>query len=192
MIKEYNDAFLSYSKVLQYTLTKVTKGEPLRVVIQCNQNNASGFETWRRLHVTYDQGEKAQQLQTLSRVLKPTWNNTTQQPSQFMRQFQNWRDEIYNNKNSTNSDIPQSMKMAMLLQNIQGDTKSHLLLTTNMSTPDFHGAATTVEDYYRIDNNYSAGTHGVKGKYHKGKGKNKTKESTTPPTTSTNENDIQY
>eukprot|EP00971_Amphidinium_carterae_P076662 1514242-Amphidinium_carterae.1 len=68
--------------------------------------------------------------------------------------------------------------MAMLLQNIQGDIKSHLLLTTNMSTPDFDGSATTVEDYYRnvyIDNNYTAGTHGLKCKYYKGKGKGKDK-----------------
>eukprot|EP00971_Amphidinium_carterae_P158678 3145659-Amphidinium_carterae.2 len=65
------------------------------------------------------------------------------------------------------------MKMAMLLENIQGDIQSHLLLTTNMATPNFDKAATIVEDYYRnvyIDNNYSAGTHGgLNGKYGKGK-----------------------
>eukprot|EP00971_Amphidinium_carterae_P296917 5898565-Amphidinium_carterae.2 len=68
--------------------------------------------------------------------------------------------------------------MAMLRQNIQGDMKSHLLLNTNLSTPDFDSAATTVEDYYRnayINNNYSAGTNGLKGKYYKGKGKGKDK-----------------
>eukprot|EP00971_Amphidinium_carterae_P296916 5898565-Amphidinium_carterae.1 len=64
-INEYHDAFLYYSKVLQCTLNKSTKREPYRFAIQCKQNNSSGFETWRRLHVTCGQGEKAQQLQTL-------------------------------------------------------------------------------------------------------------------------------
>eukprot|EP00971_Amphidinium_carterae_P342819 6482251-Amphidinium_carterae.2 len=40
----------------------VTKGEPYRFVVQCNDNNSSGFETWRRLRVTYDQGEKHNSL----------------------------------------------------------------------------------------------------------------------------------
>eukprot|EP00971_Amphidinium_carterae_P108822 2154822-Amphidinium_carterae.1 len=77
----YTEAFHYYSKALQYTLNKATKGEPYRFVLQCNHNNLSGFETWQRLHITYDQGEKAQQLNMLSRIMKPTWNNSTQQPS---------------------------------------------------------------------------------------------------------------
>eukprot|EP00971_Amphidinium_carterae_P008437 166491-Amphidinium_carterae.1 len=61
-IAEYTEAFNHYSRALQYTLTKVTKGYPYRFVVQCNYNNSSGFETWRRLHITYDHGEKTQQL----------------------------------------------------------------------------------------------------------------------------------
>eukprot|EP00971_Amphidinium_carterae_P107594 2130790-Amphidinium_carterae.1 len=67
--EQFTEAFNHYSRALQYTLTKVTKGEPYRFVVQCNHNNSSGFETWRRLNMTYDQGEKAQQLGTLSRIM---------------------------------------------------------------------------------------------------------------------------
>eukprot|EP00971_Amphidinium_carterae_P216571 4299131-Amphidinium_carterae.1 len=49
-IDEFTKAFNHYSRVLQNILTKVTKGEPYKFVVQCNHNNASGFETWRRLH----------------------------------------------------------------------------------------------------------------------------------------------
>eukprot|EP00971_Amphidinium_carterae_P025791 508890-Amphidinium_carterae.2 len=112
----------------------------------CNYNNSSGFETWRRLHVTYDQGEKAQQLQTLSKRLRLTWNNVTQHPSEFIRQFQNWRDEVNNYENVTQTDLSDSMKMTLLLENIQGDIKSHLLLNTNLASPNFNQAATLVED----------------------------------------------
>eukprot|EP00971_Amphidinium_carterae_P126609 2508542-Amphidinium_carterae.1 len=66
--------------------------------------------------------------------------------------------------------------MALLLQNMQGDIKSHLLLNTDMANPNFEEPATKVEEYYRnvyIDNNYSKGVHGLKGKYGKGKDKGK-------------------
>eukprot|EP00971_Amphidinium_carterae_P131150 2597852-Amphidinium_carterae.1 len=50
--------------------------------------------------------------------------------------------------------------MALLMQNIQGDIRSHLLLTENIATTNFDNAATKVEDYYRnvyIDNNNPGG-----------------------------------
>eukprot|EP00971_Amphidinium_carterae_P348727 6490644-Amphidinium_carterae.2 len=129
------------------TQTKVTKGEPYRFVVQCNHNNASGFETWRRLRMTYDQGEKAQQLGTLSRIMKATWNNVQQQqqPGDFIKIFQNWRDEIYNYENS----VSETMKMALLMQYIQGDIKPHPFLNVNSAKADFDDAATKIENYYR-------------------------------------------
>eukprot|EP00971_Amphidinium_carterae_P163714 3245945-Amphidinium_carterae.1 len=77
-IDEYTEAFHHYSRALQYTLTKITKVEPYRFVAQCNHDNSSGFKTWRRLHMTYNQGEKAQQLGTLAGIMRPTWNNQQQ------------------------------------------------------------------------------------------------------------------
>eukprot|EP00971_Amphidinium_carterae_P343881 6483932-Amphidinium_carterae.1 len=62
MISAYKEAFYYSIRVLQYTLNKATKSEPHRFVLQCNRTNSSRFETWRQLHATHDQGEKAQQL----------------------------------------------------------------------------------------------------------------------------------
>eukprot|EP00971_Amphidinium_carterae_P119237 2361863-Amphidinium_carterae.1 len=44
-IAAYTEAFNYYSKALQYTITKVTKNDPHRFVLQCNHNNSSGFQT---------------------------------------------------------------------------------------------------------------------------------------------------
>eukprot|EP00971_Amphidinium_carterae_P177554 3521410-Amphidinium_carterae.2 len=66
LISDYKEAFYYYSRLLQYTLNKVTKSEPHRFVLQCNGMNSSGFETWRQLHAAYDQGENAQQLHALN------------------------------------------------------------------------------------------------------------------------------
>eukprot|EP00971_Amphidinium_carterae_P042604 837694-Amphidinium_carterae.2 len=88
--------------------------------------------------------------------MKPTWNNVTQSPSEFIRHFQNWRDEIFNYKTTMQTEIATSMKMALLMQYIQGDIRSRLLLTQNLATANFDDAAAKVEDYYRnvyIDNN---------------------------------------
>eukprot|EP00971_Amphidinium_carterae_P202401 4016026-Amphidinium_carterae.1 len=57
--------------------------------------------------------------------------------------------------------------MAFLVQYIQGDIRSHLLLTQNLATANFDDAATKVEDYYRnvyIDNNNPGGIQAFKGK----------------------------
>eukprot|EP00971_Amphidinium_carterae_P058895 1164355-Amphidinium_carterae.2 len=46
--------------------------------------------------------------------------------------------------------------MTLLIQNIQGDIKSHLLLTADLAKAYFDDSATKVEGYYRngyIDNN---------------------------------------
>eukprot|EP00971_Amphidinium_carterae_P117329 2324161-Amphidinium_carterae.3 len=67
-ISDQKEAFYYYSRMLQYTLNKATKGEPHKYAPQCNTMNSSGFETWRQLHATYDQGEKAQQLHALNRI----------------------------------------------------------------------------------------------------------------------------
>eukprot|EP00971_Amphidinium_carterae_P005004 100319-Amphidinium_carterae.1 len=48
------------------------------------------------------------------------------------------------------------MKMTLLIQNIQGDIKSHMLMNYKLSTSNFDESCTRVEDYYRnvyIDNN---------------------------------------
>eukprot|EP00971_Amphidinium_carterae_P296960 5899481-Amphidinium_carterae.1 len=80
--------------------------------------------------------------------MKPTWNNAQQQPREFIKNFQNWRDEIYNYESSI-SEIDSTMKIALLTQHIQGDIKSHLLLNVNLVKADFDDIATKVEDYYR-------------------------------------------
>eukprot|EP00971_Amphidinium_carterae_P050242 990069-Amphidinium_carterae.2 len=52
----------------------------------------------------------------LSVAARPGSLHTTEQLSEFIRQFQNWRDEIYNYESSTvRSEIAPSMKMALLL-----------------------------------------------------------------------------
>eukprot|EP00971_Amphidinium_carterae_P040042 785968-Amphidinium_carterae.1 len=51
--------------------------------------------------------------------MKPTWNNSTQSPIEFIKTFQNWRDEIYTYEQSV-TELPTSMKMTLLIQNIHG------------------------------------------------------------------------
>eukprot|EP00971_Amphidinium_carterae_P304041 6042083-Amphidinium_carterae.1 len=78
--------------------------------------------------------------------MNPTWNNAQQQPGDFIKNFQNWRDEIYNYENSA-TEIDSSMKLALLLRQIQGDIKSYLLLNANLAKADFDDIATKVEEY---------------------------------------------
>eukprot|EP00971_Amphidinium_carterae_P133705 2648478-Amphidinium_carterae.1 len=73
------------------------------------------------------------------------------------------------------------MKLLMLVNQIQGNIRSHLLLNTDMTNLDFSNAAKVVENYYwnvYIDKEFSARTKGLKGKYRKGKDKGKDKTNT--------------
>eukprot|EP00971_Amphidinium_carterae_P349133 6490862-Amphidinium_carterae.1 len=49
-----------HSRSLQCILTKATKGEPHRFLQTNIRQNKCGFEAWRALHATYDQGLQAQ------------------------------------------------------------------------------------------------------------------------------------
>eukprot|EP00971_Amphidinium_carterae_P097616 1931781-Amphidinium_carterae.1 len=110
-MKQYHQNYLRPSNHLQKINRRLSTSLPrhssitAESYIQCNHNNASGFGTWRRLHITHDQGEKAQHLAQLARIMKPVWNNTTQPPNEFIKTFQNWRDEIYNYEQSV-SELP--------------------------------------------------------------------------------------
>eukprot|EP00971_Amphidinium_carterae_P286569 5689279-Amphidinium_carterae.2 len=111
----------------------------------------------RQLRATCDQGEKAQQLHALNRIMNPMWSNINQQPNEFVRQFNfnHWRDEIAKNEESPSTTIADAIKTSMFVNRLQGEVRSHLLLTSDMRTPDFDKGAKTVEDYYRdvyIDN----------------------------------------
>eukprot|EP00971_Amphidinium_carterae_P124876 2473735-Amphidinium_carterae.1 len=47
--------------------------------------------------------------------MRPTWNNVTQQPNEFIKTFQNWRDEIYNYEQSV-TELPKEMKMTLIIR----------------------------------------------------------------------------
>eukprot|EP00971_Amphidinium_carterae_P284611 5650764-Amphidinium_carterae.1 len=73
--------------------------------------------------------------------MKPTWNNVNQQSNVFIKTSQTWRDEIYNYE-QTVTDLPREMQMTLLIQNIQGDIKSNMLMNYNLSTANFDDSCT--------------------------------------------------
>eukprot|EP00971_Amphidinium_carterae_P064851 1285001-Amphidinium_carterae.1 len=121
----------NYSRALQYALTKVTEGDPYRFVAQWNHNDSSGFETWRRLHITYDQGEGTATWHTI------TYHETDleQQSNTITKRVHSALPELarrdlqlrYKTTCAVQTEIATSMKMALLMQYTQGDIRSHLL-----------------------------------------------------------------
>eukprot|EP00971_Amphidinium_carterae_P026371 520330-Amphidinium_carterae.1 len=162
-----------YSKMLLYILNKATKGEPHRFVLTTNRINASGFETWRQLHVTYHQVQKAQQLQSLHRIMYPTWNNVTQQTNLYdysicgeMRPS--------TTVSSTQTTLNNAIKTSMLINRPPREVRAHLLLNSDLNNPDFDKSAKIVKGYYRnvyIGNDLTANTNALIGNTGKGKGK---------------------
>eukprot|EP00971_Amphidinium_carterae_P257239 5106785-Amphidinium_carterae.1 len=76
--------------------------------------NASGFQTWRALHATYDQGQDAQQLQALHGIMK----KCNMEQCLFVRLFNQWWDEIINYEESTSTILNDAIKTSMLLHRL--------------------------------------------------------------------------
>eukprot|EP00971_Amphidinium_carterae_P021107 416905-Amphidinium_carterae.1 len=64
--------------------------------------------------------------------------------------------------------------MTLLIQQIKGDIRSHILLTQNIATADFEDTCTKIEDFYRnVYTNDSTGQIGLLQRKGKGKGRGK-------------------
>eukprot|EP00971_Amphidinium_carterae_P154837 3070202-Amphidinium_carterae.1 len=117
---------------------------------------------------------RVQKPHTLHRIINATWNNATQQPNYFVRQFKQWRDEIYNYEETTGTTFSDAFKTTMFINRLRGEVRAHLLLNKDMNKSDFNKAAKAVNDDYKnvyIENDYTTNTNAFKGK--KGKRKRK-------------------
>eukprot|EP00971_Amphidinium_carterae_P271308 5383893-Amphidinium_carterae.2 len=95
------------------------KLEPHNFVVTLNPMNSSGFETWRGLHATYDQGQQTQKLQKNQRILNPTWNNESQQPQDFIRWFNLGKDEIFQYDETNGDALDDNVRMTVLLSRLK-------------------------------------------------------------------------
>ena len=172
---------------LKYVLIITTIGAAATL---CRQfQHEIGLEIYRQLHLRFKTPIGTRSIGYLTKLLEPTFDTNN-----FEESFSNWEYEIqqYESDNSTN--LPEQVKVAVLMNRTRGPLQQHLHLNAGAS-PTYAEIRTTITEYQRahttfsrlqqnpssaVSSNYNGGTAPMdvgaisKGK-HKGKGKGKHK-----------------
>ena len=172
---------------LKYVLIITTVGAAATL---CRQfQHEIGLEIYRQLLLRFKTPIGTRSIGYLTKLLEPTFDTNN-----FEESFSNWEYEIqqYESDNSTN--LPDQVKVAVLMNRTRGPLQQHLHLNA-VASPTYAEIRTTITEYQRahttfsrlqqnpssaVSSNYNGGTAPMdigaisKGK-HKGKGKGKHK-----------------
>ena len=181
---------------LRYILINTTTGAAATV---CRQyQNTIGFEMYRQLCIRFSIPLGTRSIGHLTRLLKPTFDKNN-----FEESFSTWEFELQRFERDNGQTLPDSVKIAVLLNEPSGPLQQHLQLLSGQR-PNYARVKQTIIEYYRSTTAFSKlqqlrsqsssvatsfgggqapmdidAIHKGKGKYNsykgKGKGKNKGK-----------------
>ena len=181
------DDWIQLDHNLKYVLIITTTAAAATL---CRQyQHEIGLEIYRQLHLRFKTPIGTRSIGYLTKLLEPTFDNNN-----FEESFSNWEYEIqqYESDNSTN--LPDQVKVAVLMNRTRGPLQQHLHLNAGQS-PTYAEIRTTITEYQRahttfsrlqqnqssaVSTNYNGGAAPMdigaisKGK-HKGRGKGKYK-----------------
>ena len=181
--------WVQLSTDLRYILINICSGAAATVCRQYQTSN--GFEIYRQLCIRFSIPLGTRSIGYLAKLLKPTFDMNN-----FEETFSQWEFELNKFERDNGNTLPESVKIAVLLNETKGPLQQHLQLLAGQS-PTYTQVRTTIMEYYRsitafnklkqqtsssVGTNLGGGTAPMdisaikgKGKGYKGKGKNKGK-----------------
>ena len=170
---------------LKYILITITSGSAATAVRQHQQE--IGLEVYRQLCVRFSTPLGTRSIGYLTKLLKPTFDHNN-----FEESFSNWEFELQRYEAANTTRLPDSVKIAVLMNETKGPLPQHLHLNAGAS-PTYAQIRATIMEYYRttmaftrlqqqssaVSSNLGGGTAPMdigatyKGAKGKGKGKNK-------------------
>ena len=189
---EQGEKHVQLSADLKYILINTTTGSAATV---CRQFQTSiGFEMYRQLCLRFSIPLGTRSIGYLTRLLKPKFDSNNMEESHAA-----WEFELSRFERDNGQQLPDSVKIAVLLNETTGALQQHLQLLSGQN-PTYAQVKATILEYYRSNTAFtkmqyqqqtsSVGTHYAggqapmdidaffnkgKGKYNKGKGKRKGK-----------------
>ena len=127
---------------LQFILISTTKGAAATVCRQMGIN-ANGFETWRQLHRRFSIPVGTRSIGYLTKLLKPSFDE-----HRFEGAFASWEFEVNRYERENTVNIPDSIKIAILLNETKGALQQHLQLTAS-NVRDYNAVREIIIEYYR-------------------------------------------
>ena len=180
---EEADAWVQLDSNLKYVLINVTTGAAATL---CRQyQHEIGLEILRQLNIRFALPIGTRSIGYLTKLLKPTFDNNN-----FEESFSNWESELNKYERDNNTQLPDQVKIAVLMNETKGPLQQHLQLMAG-ATPTYTDVRATIMEYYRtttaftrlqqgasssVATNYNGGAAPMDiGAINKGKGKGKNK-----------------
>ena len=144
---EDDERHVRLSTDLRYILINTTSGAAATV---CRQyQHTIGFEMYRQLCIRFSIPLGTRSIGHLTRLLKPTFDKNNFEESFSTREFELQRFERDNGQT-----LPDSVKIAVLLNETSGPLQQHLQLLSGQS-PNYARVKQTVIEYYRSTTAFS-------------------------------------
>ena len=182
---EDGERHVRLSTDLRYILINTTAGAAATV---CRQHQHTiGFEMYRQLCIRFSIPLGTRSIGHLTRLLKPKFDNNN-----FEESFSTWEFELQRFERDNGQQLPDAVKIAVLLNETTGPLQQHLQLLSGQN-PNYARVKATITEYYRsttafsklqqlatqsssVSTNYAGGQAPMDiDAVHKGKGKHKEK-----------------
>ena len=142
------DQWIRLAAELQFILISTTKASAATVCRQMGINS-NGFETWRQIHRRFSIPVGTRSIGYLTKLLKPSFDE-----HRFEEAFASWEFEVNRYERENTVNIPDSIKIAILLNETRGALQQHLQLTAS-NTRDYNTVREIIIEYYRTTASFS-------------------------------------
>ena len=132
---------------LKYILINITSGPAATI---CRQyQDAMGLEVYRQLCNRFAIPVGTRSIGYLTKLLKPKFDTNN-----FEESFSTWEFELARYERDNNAQLPDQVKIAVLMNETTGPLQQHLHLNAS-ATPTYAEVRTTIMEYYRTTTAFS-------------------------------------
>eukprot|EP00435_Cladocopium_sp_Y103_P041886 s2323_g11.t1 len=138
---EEGDKWIQLDQNLKYILINVTTGAAATI---CRQyQHEIGLEIYRKLCDRFSIPTGTRSIGYLTKLLKPTFDTNN-----FEESFSNWEFELNRYERDNTTQLPDSIKIAILMNETTGQLQQHLHLNAGMTTT-YNEVRNIIMEYYR-------------------------------------------
>ena len=144
--QEEGEKWVQLCNNLKYILINITSG----AATVCKQyQEAMGLEVYRQLCNRFATPVGTRSIGYLTKLLKPTFDINN-----FEESFSTWQFELARYERDNNAQLPDQVKIAVLMNDTKGPLQQHLHLNAS-ATPTYAEVRATIMEYYRTTTAFS-------------------------------------
>ena len=135
------ETWIQLDNNLKYVLINITTGSAATV---CRQHQHEiGLEILRQLHIRFALPIGTRSIGYLTKIMKPTFDHNN-----FEESFSSWEFDVNRYERDNNTQLPDQIKIAILLNETKGPLQQHLQLNASPA-PTYNDVRLVIMEYYR-------------------------------------------